>query len=109
MMAQFLALLAGIAMVISAKDKEQRVQAAANIISGLATVAQIVVGNVTSDDDTNDGGPDAKRFKHALQILSDEQEFADLIQEHKAELRALLIHLIAACEQEEETAQLCGA
>ena len=108
MMAQFLSLLAGIALIISAKDKEQRLQAAANIISGLATVAQIVAGNASSDDDT-DNGPDPKRIKHAYEILLEQQEFADLIQKNKAELRALLTKILAAYQEEEQYHQVCDA
>lgn len=109
MMVQFLALLAGIALVVSAKDKEERVQAAANILSGLATVAQLIAGNVSDDKDNHDNGSDTKRVIRAHQLLLEQQEFADLMTKNKAELCALLTKILAACEEKEESHQCCDA
>lgn len=105
MMVQFLALLAGIAHIICAKDKDQRLQAATNIIGGLATVAQLVAGNIASDDE-NEEHENAKR---AYRLLLEQEEFVDLIKKHKAELRTLLTQILDACQDDETNYVPCDA
>jgi hypothetical protein len=103
LMAQFLALLGGIALVIAAKDKEQRFQAAAQIINGLATVAQIMVGNATSSDDEKQNAQnESMTHKRAYQILSEHPDFIALFNESRADIRALLEQALTALDQQEE-------
>lgn len=95
-MAEFLSLLASIAIIISAKDKEQRIQAVTQIISCFATVAQIMKENVSSDEPSLQN-PEVKR---TCNLLLEEEEFLELCHEKRAELRALLTKILTECQEE---------
>lgn len=111
LIAHFLNILAQAALVISTKDKEKRMEAAAQAIASLSLIARIILGKDEADELKRYYGQENQliSLERTYQLLLQHEEFLEICGEKCDELNAAIEQVLSVYSQEKHYNQCCDA